>query len=50
MGSTAEEVVGRNMADLVAEGVFSRSGTLLALQRRERVTIPLQSKIGKRLW
>jgi PAS domain S-box-containing protein len=48
MGVTAEEVVGRNMADLVAEGVFSRSGTLLALQRRERVTIPLQSKIGKK--
>ncbi len=48
LGVTAAEVVGRNMADLVAEGVFSRSGTLLALQRRERVTIPLQSKIGKK--
>lgn len=48
MGVTSAEVVGRNMADLVSEGVFSRSGTLLALQRRERVTIPLQSKIGKK--
>jgi PAS domain S-box-containing protein len=48
MGVTSAEVVGRNMADLVAEGVFSRSGTLLALQRRERVTIPLQSNIGKK--
>lgn len=47
MGVTSSEVVGRNMADLVSEGVFSRSGTLLALQRRERVTIPLQSRNGK---
>jgi PAS domain S-box-containing protein len=48
LGVTSAEVVGRNMADLVAEGVFSRSGTLLALQRRERVTIPLESATGKK--
>ncbi|HCF50092.1 MAG TPA: hypothetical protein DER60_07410, partial [Syntrophomonas sp.] len=47
LGVTSAEVVGRNMADLVAEGVFSRSGTLLALKRRETVTIPLTSRIGK---
>jgi PAS domain S-box-containing protein len=47
LGVSAEEVVGRNMADLVREGVFSRSGTLLALQRREQVTIPLESNTGK---
>lgn len=47
MGVTAPECVGRNMADLVADGVFTRSGTLLALQQKSTVTIPLQSKTGK---
>ncbi len=47
MGVTAEECVGRNMADLVNDGVFTRSGTLLALESHETVTIPLQSKTGK---
>ena len=37
-GVTAVECVGRNMADLVKEGKFSRSGTLLALEKKERVT------------
>ncbi|MGE5404047.1 MAG: sigma 54-interacting transcriptional regulator [Candidatus Saccharibacteria bacterium] len=47
MGIPAEECLGRNMADLVREGVYSRSGTLLALERRERVTITLQARTGK---
>ncbi len=47
MGVKAEECVGRNMADLVDDGVFTRSGTLLALESHETVTIPLQSKTGK---
>ncbi len=47
MGVTADECVGRNMADLVRDGVFTRSGTLLAIKSRETVTIPLQSKTGK---
>lgn len=47
MGVKAEECVGRNMADLVKDGVFTRSGTLLALESRETATIPLQSKTGK---
>lgn len=45
-GITAEECMGRNMADLVEEGVFSRSGTLLALEKRERVTISLVARTG----
>lgn len=47
MGVYAEECVGRNMAELVEEGYFTRSGTLLVLERRHSVTIPLQSKTGK---
>ncbi len=47
MGVYAEECVGRNMADLVQEGYFTRSGTMLALERKHSVTIPLQSKTGK---
>jgi len=46
-GVTAEECIGRNMADLVKEGIYSRSGTLLALETRETATIPLQAKTGK---
>jgi len=47
MGVTAAECVGKNMEELVANGIFSRSGTLLALQKREPVTITLVSKTGK---
>ncbi len=47
MGVTADECVGRNMADLVKDGVFTRSGTLLAIKTRQTATIPLQSKTGK---
>lgn len=47
MGITHEQCKGRNMADLVREGVFSRSGTLLALEKRERVTITLVGNTGK---
>lgn len=34
-----EEMVGRSMAELVASRVISASGTLLALERRESVTM-----------
>ncbi|HWP97686.1 MAG TPA: sigma 54-interacting transcriptional regulator [Syntrophomonadaceae bacterium] len=47
MGITQEQCIGRNMADLVREGVFSRSGTLMALDKRERVTITLVASTGK---
>lgn len=47
MGVTKEKCVGRNMADLVKDGVFSRSGTLLAIEKGERVTIDLVASTGK---
>ncbi len=47
MGVTSEQCVGRNMADLVREGVFSQSGTLLALERRATASIQVVSKAGK---
>lgn len=46
-GVTVSRCIGRNMADLVKEGIFSRSGTLLALEQRQRVTITLQADTGK---
>lgn len=48
-GITAAECLGRNMADLVEEGVFSRSGTLLALEKKERVTISIVPRSGKQV-
>lgn len=47
MGVSYEDCVGRNMAELVEQGVFSRSGTLLALEKKEQVTITLVSSAGK---
>ncbi len=47
LGVKAEECIGRNMRELVAEGVYSRSGTLLALEKQDQVTITLQAKTGK---
>ena len=47
MGVTSAECIGRNMQDLVDEGIFSRSGTLVALERGESVTITLKAKTGK---
>ena len=35
----ASEVLGRSMADLVRDGVYDQSVTLLVMKRRERVTI-----------
>ncbi|MDD3894654.1 MAG: sigma 54-interacting transcriptional regulator [Syntrophomonadaceae bacterium] len=47
MGIKAEQCEGRNMRDLVREGVFSRSGTLVALETGTRATISLTSSTGK---
>lgn len=47
LGVTAEECMGRNMADLVRNDIFSRSGTLMAIEKRQAVTITLQAKTGK---
>ncbi len=46
-GSPAREHYGRHMAELVEEGFYSRSGTLLALEAREPVTITLETITGK---
>ena len=47
MGITHEQCVGRNMAELVKEGVFSRSGTLAALAKGEQATLSLTASTGK---
>lgn len=47
MGITKEQCLGRNMADLVREGVFSRSGTLVALGTGKRATLSLTASTGK---
>ncbi|MFA7149336.1 MAG: sigma 54-interacting transcriptional regulator, partial [Syntrophomonadaceae bacterium] len=47
MGITHQQCVGRNMADLVKEGVFSRSGTLAALAKGEQATLSLTASTGK---
>lgn len=46
-GIKAEEVIGRNMKELVAEGVYSESVSLLVLSEREPVTITHEIKTGK---
>jgi PAS domain S-box-containing protein len=48
-GVKAEEVVGRNMKELVAEGVFDRSVTYEVLKRKTAVTMIQQLKGGKRI-
>jgi PAS domain S-box-containing protein len=47
-GVKAEQVVGRNMQELVDEGVFDRSATMEVVKRREPVSI-LQNRQGKQL-
>ncbi len=46
-GIKADEVIGRNMQELVEEGVYSQSVTLLVLEEREPVTITHEIKTGK---
>ncbi|MGE5396292.1 MAG: sigma 54-interacting transcriptional regulator [Chitinophagales bacterium] len=46
-GVPAHEHIGVNMADLVAQGFYSRSGTLLALDAKDNVTITLDTITGK---
>lgn len=48
-GITKEECLGRNVADLVKEGVLSRSGTLLALEKRTQMTISQVSRTGNEI-
>ncbi|MGE5422662.1 MAG: sigma 54-interacting transcriptional regulator [Ignavibacteriales bacterium] len=46
-GVPADQHIGRNMADLVREGWYSRSGTLLAIERGEAVTLTQDVSTGK---
>lgn len=48
-GIKAEEVIGRHMRDLVKEGYFSKSVSLLVIEKQEPVTIMHDIKTGKRL-
>jgi len=45
----AEDVMGKNMKVLIAEGLFDRSSTLEVLKRRTSVTMIQQIKGGKRI-
>lgn len=46
-GLSASQCIGRNMANLVKEGIYSRSGTLIALAERKRITTTLDTNTGK---
>lgn len=46
-GVPADKHIGRNMQDLVKEGWYSRSGTLLAIERGEAVTLTQDVNTGK---
>lgn len=48
-GSPARQHYGRHMAELVEEGFYSRSGTLLAIEQRDTVTITLETASGKNI-
>lgn len=48
-GVKAEEVIGKNMKELIAEGLFDKSVTLEVLKRKTSVTIIQQIKGGKRI-
>ena len=48
-GVKAEEVIGKNMNDLIAEGLFDKSVTLEVLKRRTSVTMIQQIKGEKRI-
>ncbi len=48
-GVKSEQVVGRNMKELIAEGFFDKSVTLEVLKRKTSVTILQRLKSGKRI-
>ena len=47
-GLSREQVLGKNMRDLVDDDIINRSGTLLAIERREPVTLEQKFQTGKR--
>jgi PAS domain S-box-containing protein len=46
-GLKRSDVIGRNMRDLVADGLISNSGTLLVLEKRQPITLEQKFKTGK---
>lgn len=48
-GVKADQVVGKNMKELIAEGLFDKSVTLEVLKRKTSVTIIQQVKGGKKI-
>lgn len=46
-GLDRSEVIGRHMKDMVDKGFIDRSGTLMALDRREAITLDQKFKTGK---
>ncbi|TCP21504.1 PAS domain S-box-containing protein [Scopulibacillus darangshiensis] len=48
-GKSVDELVGRNVRDLVAEGIFTPSATLKVLETKEPVTVIQTTSNGKRL-
>ncbi|MDY3052713.1 MAG: sigma 54-interacting transcriptional regulator [Ndongobacter sp.] len=47
-GLTAKDVLGRNMQDIVSDGLIDRSGTLYVLERRMPVTMNQTFRTGKK--
>lgn len=48
-GLTREYMIGKNMRNLVDEGVISKSGTLLVLKHKKPITIEQTFKTGKKV-
>jgi PAS domain S-box-containing protein len=46
-GVKASKCIGRSMEELVQEGIFSRSGTLTAIEKKQRVTLTLKTSTGQ---
>lgn len=46
-GLRAEQCIGRNMRELVEKGIYSRSATLIALEKRKRIMTTLETNTGK---
>ena len=48
-GMTKEELTGKNVRELVREGVLSRSTALVVLKTKKKVTMPQTTQMGRRL-
>ncbi|WCN37386.1 sigma-54 interaction domain-containing protein [Aneurinibacillus uraniidurans] len=48
-GLTAEDIIGRHVNELVADGIFSRSATLDVIKKRERINLIQETQNGRKL-